>query len=73
MSEWTIERLDRMSHLQLGALIRFAEPGHPVFVITELSGRVFSNMEQFGGMSRISKELGWDTDRGAEIIQGIGP
>ena len=61
IKDWQ-ERIDRMSHVQMCSLSRFAPCGHPCFdrTIPEVSEYFAKRYEELGGMTpAISKAIGW--------------
>lgn len=55
-----IKEIDKLSHYDLVAKVRFAPPGDPIFKIPELSDHFFKRLNEFGGITpEISKEVGW--------------
>ncbi len=60
VKEWK-ERIDKMSHIEMARLYRFAPAGHPCFntqlPLHEYFAKRFASL---GGMTcRVSKAIGW--------------
>jgi hypothetical protein len=49
-----------MNQYQLGYTYRFSTPGHPYFIIPEITKHFMDRFTTLGGMTpELSKELGW--------------
>ncbi len=58
--DW-MKRIDKMSHVEMAHLWRFAPSGHPVFENdSEIFRRFQERFKSFGGMTtEVSKRIGW--------------
>jgi len=59
-----IQDINKLTHVQMATLWRFAPIGHPYFDQTQELYSVFKKrFECFGGMTvEVSKTIGWDRD-----------
>jgi hypothetical protein len=56
------EEIDRLSHIEMARLWRFAPSGHPYFIAGRKESEYFATrFKELGGMTpAISKQIGWD-------------